>query len=243
MVFQVSTRFSDCLGDLVEDVHTSFFSLVQSTFQNFVRQTVYLDIHLSSSDTVSCSGYLEVHISEVVFVTEDVRQYSIFFFARILDQSHSNTRYRLLDLHTGIHQCQCSGTYGSHRRRTVRFEDFRNNTYYVWIVSRNLSFQGTPSQVTVTDFTTAYTTLSFCFTCRERREVIVQQETFFSVFQYIVDNLFVELRTQSDRSQRLSFTTSENSRSVRTGQRTNLTPDRADFSSLTTIQALAFVKN
>ncbi len=71
----------------------------------------------------------------------------------------------------------------------------------------------------------------------------MQQETFFSVFQYIVDNLFVELRTQSDRSQRLSFTTSENSRSVRTGQRTNLTPDRADFSSLTTIQTLAFVKN
>ena len=29
----------------------------------------------------------------------------------------------------------------------------------------------------------------------------MQQETFFSVFQYIVDNLFVELRTQSDRSQ------------------------------------------
>ena len=173
MFFQVGTWFSNCFSNLIKDMHTSFFSLVQSTFQNVIRQTVYLDIHLCSSDTVFCSGHLEVHISQVVFVTQDIRQYSIFFFARILNQSHSDTRYRFLDLHTCIHQCQCAGTYGSHRRRTVRFEDIWNHTYYIRIVSRNLSFQSTPSQVTVTDFTTAYTTLCFCFACRERREVIM----------------------------------------------------------------------
>ena len=71
----------------------------------------------------------------------------------------------------------------------------------------------------------------------------MQQETFFSMFQYIVDNLFVELGTQSDRSQRLSFTTSKDSRSVRTRQRANFAPDRANFRSLTTIQTLAFIQN
>jgi len=45
----------------------------------------------------------------------------------------------------------------------------------------------------VADFTTAYTALCLGFARRERREVVVQKETFFSVFQYVVDNLLVQL--------------------------------------------------
>ena len=31
------------------------------TIEDFIRQTVYFDIHLGSSDTVLCTGYLEVY--------------------------------------------------------------------------------------------------------------------------------------------------------------------------------------
>ena len=82
---------SDCFSNLIQDVHTPFLSLVQCTFQDFIRQTVYLNIHLRSSNTISCSSHLEVHISEVVFITEDIRQYCIFIFTCILNQSHCNT--------------------------------------------------------------------------------------------------------------------------------------------------------
>lgn len=47
-------------------------------FKDFIRQTVYFDIHLGSSDTVLCTGYLEVHIAEVVLITEDIGQYGVF---------------------------------------------------------------------------------------------------------------------------------------------------------------------
>ena len=91
VIFQLSTWFGNCFFYFTEYVHTSFFCLIQSTFQNFVRQTVYLDIHLGSRNTIFCSRYFEVHITQVVFVTQNIRQYSIFFFARILNQSHSDT--------------------------------------------------------------------------------------------------------------------------------------------------------
>ena len=119
MRFQVVMRFRDTFGDFAQNVFASFFSLQQCLFKDFIRQTVYLDIHLGSSDTIFCTGYLEVHIAKVVFITEDVGQYGIFFFACVLNQSHRDTGYGFLDFYTGIHQSQCSGTYGSHGRRTV----------------------------------------------------------------------------------------------------------------------------
>ena len=174
MIFQFGTWFGNCLLDFTKNMHTSFFCLVQSTFQNFIRETVYFNVHLGSCNTVFGTCYFEVHITQVVFITEDVRQYCIFFFAGVLNQSHSDARYRFLNLHTGIHQGQSSGAYSSHGWRTVWFKDIWNNTYYIWVIFRNHSLQCSVCQITVPNFTTAYATLSFCFTCWERREVIVQ---------------------------------------------------------------------
>lgn len=39
-------------------------------FQNIVSQTVTLDIHLSGCDTVACTCNLEVHVTQVVFVSQ-----------------------------------------------------------------------------------------------------------------------------------------------------------------------------
>jgi len=71
----------------------------------------------------------------------------------------------------------------------------------------------------------------------------VKQETFFAMFQYIVDDLLIQFGTQGNSSQRLSFTTSEDCRTVRSGQVADFAPDRADFVSLTSVKALAFVQD
>ena len=91
MRLQVIMRLCNTFGDFAQDVFAAFFSLQQCFLQNLVRQTVYLDVHLGSSDTVFCTGYFEVHIAEVVFIAEDVRQYGIFFFTSVLNQSHCDT--------------------------------------------------------------------------------------------------------------------------------------------------------
>ena len=132
-------------------------------------------------NTVLRTRYLEVHVAQVVFVTEDVGEDGIFVFTCVLDKTHGDTRYGVLDLHTGIHQGQRAGAYGSHGGRTVGFEDIGNDTYHVRIVCGNLSLQCAPCQVAVTDFTTAYTALCLSFARRERGEVVVQQEALLAV--------------------------------------------------------------
>ena len=79
------------------------------------RQTVALDIHLSSSQTILRTSGLEVHITQVVLVAEDITQYGILVFSRVLNQTHGNTADGLLHGNTSIHQGKRTCTYGSHR--------------------------------------------------------------------------------------------------------------------------------
>jgi hypothetical protein len=99
------------------------------------------------------------------------------------------------------------------------------------------------SEVPVTDLTTANTTLWASFTRREGREVIVEEEAFLAVVEYVVDELLIALRTQRDRRQRLRLTAGEDGRAVRSGQVIRFDPDRTDLGGLTTVEALAFVED
>ena len=66
---QLGTRSRHTFGQLAQDVFTSGFRLHQCLLQNLITQTVALDIHLSGSQTIDCTGRLEIHIAQVVFVT------------------------------------------------------------------------------------------------------------------------------------------------------------------------------
>ena len=71
----------------------------------------------------------------------------------------------------------------------------------------------------------------------------MQQETFFAMFQYVVDNLLIQFCTEGNGRQGLSFTASEDSRAMRSGQVVDFTPDRTDLVSLTSVKAFTFVQN
>lgn len=68
-------------------------------FPDNFHAEVYVNIILFSADGVDmpdalavfCSGHLEVHVAQVVLITEDIGQYGIFVFACILNQSHGDT--------------------------------------------------------------------------------------------------------------------------------------------------------
>lgn len=102
---------------------TTGLGLHERLLQNIERQTVALDIHLGSGQTVLRTGGLEVHIAQVVLIAENVGEHGILVFAGVLDETHGNTRDGLLDGHTGIHQGQRTGANGCHRRRTVRLQN------------------------------------------------------------------------------------------------------------------------
>ena len=231
------------LHHLTEDVFTTSLGLCECFFEDFVRKTIALDVHLRSGQTFERTRGLEVHITEVVFVTEDVGEDSIFVFTWILNQSHCDTRYRSLQGYTCIHERERTSANGSHRRRTVRLEDVAHHTYSVREVGRDLPLQTAPCQVTVTDFTTTYTALSASFTGREGREVVVKEEAHVTLVEHIVYHLFVKFRTEGSGRKALCFTTSEDGTSVRTGERIHFAPDRTDVSSLTTIEAHTFVED
>ena len=153
----------NCLVDDVEDVQAALLGLFECFSKNFIRQTVALDVHLSGSDTVLRTSHLEVHIAEVVFVAKDVRQNGVL--CAVGNKTHSNAGNRLLHLHTGVEQRKCAGANSCHRRRTVRLQNVANDAAGVWELFGQHTLEGTPCQVTVTDFATAYATLWLCFAC------------------------------------------------------------------------------
>ena len=116
---QFWTRFRNRLHHLTHDVLTTSLCLHERLFENLIRKTVALDIHLSGSQTILRTCCLEVHVAEVVLIAKDIRKDSVLILTWVLDKTHGNTSHRVLDWHTCIHQCERTCTSGSHRRRAV----------------------------------------------------------------------------------------------------------------------------
>ena len=112
--FQLGTWLSDSISDALQDMLTTSLSLHQCLLQNVERQTVALDIHLGSGQTILCTSGLEVHITQVVLVAKDIAQHSILVLTWVLNQTHGDTRYRFLHRNTSVHQSQRTGADSSH---------------------------------------------------------------------------------------------------------------------------------
>ena len=64
-----SKRIFDWVSNLRMQVEDGMH---QGFLQDIERQTVALDIHLGSGQTILCTSGLEVHIAQVVLITEDI---------------------------------------------------------------------------------------------------------------------------------------------------------------------------
>ena len=241
--FEFRTRFGDAFGDFVEDEESSFLGLREGALENLVGEAVHLDVHLGSRDAVLGSRHLEIHVAEVVLVTEDVGEDSVVGALVLADETHGNTCHRFLDFDTGIHQSERSGADGSHRRGAVALEDVAHDAHDVRIVSRNHAFEGSPSEVSVTDFTTADATLSLGFARAERREVVVEEEALLALFECLVNDFFVLLGSEGDGAEALSLTTGKDAAAVGSREVADLAPDRSNLVELATVQTLVLVKD
>ena len=203
---------------LAQNVHTRFLGLRQGHLHDFLGDTLDLDVHLQGSNTVGRTCHLEVHITQVIFVTQDVGQHGKA--VAILDQTHGDTCHVRLHWHASIHHGQAAATHRSHRGRAIRLCDFRHHTNGVrkLFLSRQASSQCTLGQTAVADFTALGRTHATHFAGSKGRHVVVEQEGVFEFASQRVDALCIALSTQSGHHQGLCFTTGEQRRAVGTGQ-------------------------
>ena len=83
----------------------------------------------SAGDALAGAGDLEVHVAEVIFVTEDVAENrEILAFE---DQAHGDAGDRALQRNAGVHHRQRAAADGGHRRRAVALGDVADRTRIV----------------------------------------------------------------------------------------------------------------
>mmetsp|Transcript_27463 Transcript_27463/g.50678 ORF Transcript_27463/g.50678 Transcript_27463/m.50678 type:complete len:280 (-) Transcript_27463:1496-2335(-) len=83
-------RTCDGFAHFAQDVHPACFGLLQSLLHDLGRDACDLDVHLQRGDPVFGPSHLEVHVAEVIFITQDVRQDRVFA-AFLKDQTHGHT--------------------------------------------------------------------------------------------------------------------------------------------------------
>ena len=182
---------------------------------------------------------LEVHVAEMILVTEDVRQDDRSLAVR--DEAHRDTRNRCLQRHTSIEQREGRATDRSHRRRTVRLEGLGHHADRVRevVVVRQHGRNRSLGQRAMPHLTPSRTAERPRLAHREGREVVVEHEVLLPASTHAVDRLLVEATTERRRHDGLGLAAGEERNAVGPGVRTNLTGDLPDLVAASAVDALA----
>src|SRR6185312_1680161 len=81
-------RLRHRLGHFAEDVEATLLRLRQRDLHDLRRDRGDLDVHLQRRHALRCTGDLEVHVAEVIFVAEDVGQHGKTLV--LLDETHGD---------------------------------------------------------------------------------------------------------------------------------------------------------
>jgi len=140
------------LGHFAQDVRTASLGLFQCLGHDFLRDAGNLDVHLHGGDAVFGARNLEVHIAQVIFITQNVGQDGEFITFQ--DQAHRDARNRRLHRHAGIHHRQTPAAHRRHRGRAVGLGDVRQHADGIGEVflRRQDRVERAPRQFAVADF-------------------------------------------------------------------------------------------
>ncbi len=164
------------LGHFAEDVDTPVLGLAERDLHDLLGDALDLDVHLQRGDALVGAGHLEVHVAEMILVTENVGQYRK---ARTFqNEAHRDTRGRPLQGNARIHQRQRGAAHRGHRRRAVGFGDLGDHAHRVgeFVVRRQDGVDRTPGELAVADLAALGAAEASGFTDRVGREIVVQQE-------------------------------------------------------------------
>ena len=231
------------LGHLTQDMRAATLGLLKRLGHDFLGDARDLDVHLQRGDARFSTGHLEVHVTEVILVAQDVRKDGeVFAFE---DQAHRDARDRTLDGNACVHHRKTAAAHRGHRRGAVGLGDVgqhADRVGEVFLLGQH-GVERAPGQLAVADFAAARSAEATHFTDRVGREVVVQHERRVSQAFKAVDHLFRVLGAQRGGADRLRFTAREQRRTVRARQEAGHRLDRADLIQLAAIDALAVLED
>ena len=181
--------------------------LLEGLCQHLVAQSVDLDIHLGGGDALTGTGHLEVHISHVVLVTEDVCEDRLL--VSLAHHTHGDAGDGTDHRHTCILQRQRTGADRSHGGGSVALQDVAHYADGVGIVLGDHAVEGTHGEIAVTDLSAADALRARGLTGAEGREVVVEEEALLALEEGVIDQLLIVLGTESDRSECLGLSAGE----------------------------------
>ena len=135
------------------------------------------------------AGHLEVHVTEVILVAEDVGKNGELL--AFLDETHGDTGHRRLGRHAGVHQRQARSADRRHRARTIRLGNLGNHAHHVGklVDCRHDRLHATAGELAMTDFATLRRAHKAGLTDTVWREVVMQHERLFAFALDRVDDL------------------------------------------------------
>ena len=94
-------------------MQTGQLRLFQRDFHDLLIDTFDFDVHLQCSDTLSSTRYLEVHVTQVIFITENIGKHGKLI--ALFHQTHSNTGNGCFQGYASRHHGQRTDTHRRHR--------------------------------------------------------------------------------------------------------------------------------
>ncbi len=234
---------SQRLAHFAKDVGTAFLRLGKRGFKDFARDARNLDVHLHRGDAFGRTGHLEVHVAQMIFITQNVGQDGKILAFQ--DQAHGDAGHRALQWHACVHHRQRTAADSRHRGRTIGFGNVGQDADRVgeFVLAGQHGVQRTPGQLAMTHFTTTRRAEAADFTDRIGREVIVQHEIFIMQAGQAVDHLLGVLGAQRGGADGLRFTAGEQGRTMGAGQEADHCFDRTDLRGRAAVDALAVLQD
>src|SRR5579859_1952568 len=238
-------RFAERLLHGVQDLQTGFLRLREGFAHHGNANAEDLDIHLKSRDTCASARDFEVHVAVMVFGSGDVGEDRILLVIAH-DQAHRNSCARRLQRNAGIHESQGAAANGGHRRRTIGFENVRNEAHGVGKVrlGRKQIDERALGESAVADFAASRAAKEFRFADTERREVVVQHEAIeLILLEEQVEALHVFLGAKSQCSECLRFAAGKERGTMHARKQAHFTGNMPNLVERAAIRTAAGVQN
>ena len=103
-ILQFAAVLTDGFAHFTQDMIAAFMRLRQGVPHDPFGDACDLNIHLQRGNTVLSAGHFKIHVAQVIFVPEDIRENSVL--VSLQDQPHGNARHSRFQGHARIHQGQ-----------------------------------------------------------------------------------------------------------------------------------------
>ena len=244
MLGDFGSRLRECSEHGAKDIQSSLFGLGQGGDDDLLGDAFDLEIELDAGDPDLATGDLEVHVSEVIFVSDDIGQ-QFEAAVRFGDDADRDASDRLQDGNAGGHQSQRGAADTGHRAGPIRFGDIRDGAdgigkrFGVGQDRRHTAF----GQCPVSDFSPTGSADHATFSDRVRREVVVEHESLLVFLDRPVDSLSVTWCAEGDGADRLSFASGEDGRAVHSWQQVDAAVDVPQVVHASAIESRLVVEN